>query len=561
MTTSKRTEKAKRKVTKAPETIRGLFARELRIFGESLGSVRCEEIEGPDPSWQMRPVEWIENRLGLLELYDKQVEIIEAFRDCRRVAVRSNNKAGKSTIFAAVALWYVSCFDRARVILMANVEKQVGGAVYYEIARLWKNSGRCRACWIADPRGPRPCPHSRVLSGAIREDPGGMARTGIKYPDGREIVGFSGGEAEAVAGLSSPNLLILFDEASGTHFDRLYEGVVGNLAGGGRLGIISNPTRPRGKFYDIFHSGQTVYRCLHVSAFDSPNVKQGRRVIEGLAEQGFIDDAREEFGERHPFYRARVLGEFTEAEEGAIFLTEDIEAAQERDASTPWEGPLRIGIDVAGEKGTGDEIGFAFRRGKKVQVYTRRGLSADGIVAESIGIMAEHKKPGEEIRVMLDVEGEPGSKALGAFQAYLESHRNPQTGDTPFTVVQVRASERAQRDPKTYDRVRDELVANLADWMREGGALPKDGKLAAELVTFRWVPHHSGRTKLIGKDKIREIINRSPDRADAVALACWEFGTIGAVAAGDNNAQPDPYEERPDRVFDPYSAERAFRQR
>lgn len=559
MTTSKRTEKARRRAPVEADSVRELFAREMRILGEQLGSVRCIDPLWPDPAWQDRPIEWVETFLGI-DLYDRQREILEACHDHRRVAVRSNNKAGKTTVLAAGVLWFAYSFHRARAILMADTEKQVGGALYHEIRRLYAGSGRCLPCSRRAPNGPRPCPHSRILDGVKREDPGTMARTGLKFEDGREIVGFSGGEAEAVAGLSSPNLLVVFDEASGRNFDRVYEGIVGNMAGGGRLWIISNPTRTRGQFHAIFHSSSSVYHCLHVSAFDSPNVKAGRTVVAGLADQQFIDDAREEFGERSPFYRARVLGEFPEAEEGAIFTLEDLEAAVERDEKAKADGPLRVGVDVAGETGTGDESAFAVRRGPKIlALHARRGLTPDGHVAEVLGIIANFGNRAEKPRVLIDIEGEPGAKVWGAFLAYVEGHRNPQTGEPPFELVGVRASERAQREPKTYDRVRDELVGCLAAWVRDGGALPKDGKLAAELVTLRWIPHPSGRTKLLGKDKIREIIGRSPDRADAVALCTWEFGTIGAVAAATSSPQPDAHEARTDRVFDPYGADRAFR--
>ncbi len=119
--------------------------------------------------------------------------------------------------------------------------------------------------------------------------------------------------------------------------------------------------------------------------------------------------------------------------------------------------------------------------------------------------------------------------------------------DKAFTVVGIRASDRAHREPHLYDRMRDELLANLANWLIDGGAIPEDTKLAAELHAPEWTQTITGRLKATPKDEIRKKLGRSPDRGDAVALAVWEPSGIAArVAETRTSPAPPP-------ALDPYS--------
>ena len=123
-----------------------------------------------------------------------------------------------------------------------------------------------------------------------------------------------------------------------------------------------------------------------------------------------------------------------------------------------------------------------------------------------------------EVVVVVDRGGEAGAKVWATLIAYKQIHWQA----PPFELIGVDSSRPAQRDPKAYKRVRDELVANLADWVRSGGGLPEDAKLAAELNEFRWTEQRIGSAnQLVDKRTMRERLGRSPDRADAVALSCW----------------------------------------
>ena len=482
---------------------------------------------GSWPSEQYRedPVGFFRNVLGF-EPWEKQIAIAEMVRDAKRdgkrVAVSSGHKVGKSTICGALALWFYCCFVGARVVLTASTARQVDGIIWREVRMLLAHHGRCVACKSENierrAQGrqpiPRPCPHSALIDG----EPGDMARTGLVAPDFREIKGFTAKEAEAVAGVSGANLLYLCDEASGIPAT-IFEAIEGNRAGGATSVLIGNPTRLAGEFFEAFHvKKDRFYRTMQVSSEQTPNVLAGRIVVPGLATKDWVDEKREEWGEESAIYSVRVKGEFPKAEVGAVFPLATIEESKLRWSETKGEGALCIGIDPSGKGPHSDESGFAARVGLLARkVYARRGLSEDGHLVEALGLVSTLRERNQEVRIIIDREGEIGAKVWGVFVSYLADKQH--AGE--FVLVGVRASERATRDGKTYDRVRDELVANLADWMREGGAIPEESKLEADLNAFRWVGHISGRNKLADKDEMRADLGRSPDRADALALAVW----------------------------------------
>lgn len=555
MTTSTAFEVLERRVGRPRKTERerGYFAYELSAH------IRAAIVQQtmacfPSDEYQARPVEFFRNVLGV-EPWSRQIEIIEAVRDHRRVAVRSGHKVSKSNSAAGIALWFYCSFRDARVIMTSATARQVEQILWRELRMMRTRSGRCTACKHEDPDGlriPVPCAHSAMIDG----EQGELARTGLKARDFREIVGFTAKDAEAMAGISGRNMLYIIDEASGVD-DAIFEAIEGNRAGGARIIMFGNPTRNEGEFYEAFHGKASHYKCLTVSSEETPNVIQGRVVVPGLATREFIDEKREEWGENSPLYLIRIKGQHALAEEGRIFNVHLIRAAEERWADTPDAGRLFIGLDPAGESGSGDETVLSARRGmKQIFVRVQRGLNTDQHLTFVIDVLSRLRLPRETPVVVLDREGSIGSALFGTLRNYAETTRT-------FDVVGVRASDKAVRRPHVYDRMRDELAANLEQWFRDGGAIIEDAKLAAELHSFEWKQAVNGRFKLTPKDQIRKKLGRSPDRYDALALSAWEplslREDIPASAAQQQVAARDAYAGHAARTFDPYAGANAWK--
>lgn len=502
------------------------------------------KIRFPSPRYRADPVAFFREILGV-EPWEKQVEIIESVRDHQRTAVKSGHKVSKSHSAGGTALCHYCSYDDARVVMSSTTSRQVDQILWRELRMMIARGGRCIACKIADSEGrriARPCPHSALIEGKLGE----LARTGLKSEDFREIFGFTAREAEAVAGISGANLLYIIDEASGVP-EEIYEAIEGNRAGGARILLLSNPTKTKGEFYEAFHSKKRTpenprgYNCITVSSAETPNVKQRRVVIPGLATYEWIEEKKQEWGEQSPLYKIRVEGEFAKNEDGKIFSVHTIAEAEKRwriecvtcegsglvrsmrcvdCAGTGYplpEGRLFIGLDPAGASGQGDESVFAPRRGmKSLELIPARGLTDDGHLAQIRRLVKMYRRPAELPVVVIDREGPIGSSLFGRMRAHVETYPGE------FEVVGVRTSDRAMRDPKMYDRARDELTANLEQWIRDGGAIPEDAKLAAEMHELEWITQVNGRLKVTHKDVVKKALGRSPDRYDALALSVWE---------------------------------------
>jgi phage terminase large subunit len=498
---------------KAATSIGGALAARLRARLLETGAAEAA-FAWPSPKYQADPLAFGREVLGV-ELWDRQVEILEAVRDHQFVAVRGGRKVGKDFALAILALWFFCSYPKARVRFTAVRMEQVEDVFWLQIRQLLAEHGRCVACKALDPHGPRPCPHSHL----IPEEPGIKAGTGLRSADFREIVGMTTRTAEGAAGLSGTHQLNIADEASAVE-DFFFETIMGNMGGCivGRLALISNPTRNHGEFWRAFHDKSSHYHPIHISSRTSPNVLAGRLVVPGLATREWIETMTEKYREGSDFVRIHVDGDFAQSEAGTIFSIHDIEEAQKRWPTAPSDGPLFIGVDVAGESGTGDESAFAARRDQKIlSLHTRIGLSPEAHLIEVLGLVAKWGGD-KETTVVIDKGGEAGAKVWGTFVAHHEQNWK----DARFKIVGVRSSDKALRDAKSYDKVRDELVANLADWVHDGGGIPEDARLAVELNAFRWQEQRlDTRNKLVDKIKMRGQIGRSPDRADAVALSVW----------------------------------------
>lgn len=499
----------------------------------------------PSPLYRDRPVDFFHEVLGI-EPWSKQIDVINAVRDHKRVAVASGHKIGKSNLAAGVALWFFCSFSDARVVMTSTTSRQVDQILWRELRMLRARSGRCIQCKHEDPealRIPRPCPHSTLIEG----EQGELARTGLKTPDFREVVGFTAREAEAVAGISGRHLLYVVDEASGVD-DEIFTAIEGNRAGGARILLLGNPTRNEGEFFNAFYSKKHLYVSFRISSEETPNVVSGDdELIPGLATREWIEEKKQEWGEGSPLYSVRVQGKHALSEEGRIFNLHLIAQAEHRWHDMPDAGRLSIGLDPAGESGRGDETMFCPRRGlKSYRMRPFRGLTPEQHVATALHIIKELGLPREVPVIVVDREGPIGIKVYRLLLDYLDTHPHA------FDVVGVRSSDGAQRQPMEYDRLRDELAANLYAWFCDGGSIVEDVKLEAELHVWEWSVTVRGKRKIQLKEKVRKELGRSPDRYDALALACWEELSLRDRLPAADAAPADNYYA--EATMDPYKA-------
>lgn len=446
--------------------------------------------------------------------WSRQEELLRTVAGYPRVAVRSGHKVSKSCSAAILALWWVATRPGGRCIVTAPSGHQIRDIFWKELT---KQHRRARA----------------EIGGTLHRVPD----RGLQFADGREVLGFSTDEPEKMSGISGENLLFIVDEASGVD-EAIFEAIDGNRAGGGRIVMFSNPTKTSGYFYEAFTRRAEHWTLLHISSEESPNVAAGRAVVPGLATREWIEEKREEYGADSAQYFVRVRGDFPTHADNGIIGVSLVEESQKRwhalgdplarfkDSALARANVLHLGVDVA--RFGGDESVIFLRRGNLViGPYCYRGLDSVDLAGRVMAIALEHRARhlmrrsrdenfgldeeyfAEEVPVVaVDVIG-IGS---GVFDALKRDKR--------VQAIAVDVSTSPPNDD--YARLRDFLWFSIREWLKAGGAIPLDAKLTAELVAPTYSFTVAQQIQVESKDEMRKKLKRSPDRADALALAIYE---------------------------------------
>lgn len=499
-----------------------------------------------------------------------QVEILEAIRDHDKVAVRSGHKVSKSLSAAGISLWWIYTRTDGRVTLTAPASHQVESILWPEVRLLHKGEhpGRRRGA----PR--------RELPGVLHLD----CRAGLVLRDGWGVWGLTTDTPERMSGKSGSRQLFIVDEASG-YPEEIFTSVFGNLAGGGKVLFISNPTRTSGTFFDVFHGKGSGWKLIWISSTSTPNFHGGR--VDGLATPEWDQWAREHWGgPGAPLYDVRVLGKFPSQADNAVIALDLVEVAisrwqqeqsnksvlvrgSEGDLYTVefvddrWmctckdfqfrgherpckhiaealrgadaEGELDLGVDVARE-GDDESILCAVRGSRCIEIEAvQLDRSPEAIplghqVGESAARMARRlARPSDHFRprIKIDVVG-VGSSVVD----YLLEHYRDEfeiigvnvgaSADPTLVVVPSTDGKPALTAKDVYRNLRAQVWFGVRDWLKAGGQIPPDEKLRGELVAPTFRFIERGRIAVQEKSELKKTLRRSPDRADALGLAVYD---------------------------------------
>ena len=317
---------------------------------------RCQD----DPAFFFRHV------LGWTP-WAKQAEIARAVAEAvrgagpRRVAVRSGNGVGKTALAARLMLWALQSHPSSVVVTTAPTQRQV-------TELLWREA---RSAYY----------RARVPLGGVFYE--GQPRW--DFGPRRYAIGVSPEHTrpEAFQGFHADLIVFLVDEASGVPAAH-WEAIKGSLlAGNAAVLAIGNPTRLEGEFYDAFHGQAALWRRLHISAFDTPNLTGGD--VPGLVTPAAVAEAARDWGEESPLYQIRVLGEFPSAASHQLIRFEWTEQAAEAPSAG---GGFALGVDVA--RSGEDETAAVLLEGNRLARLQRwLGQNTMRTVAEIKGLVDE----------------------------------------------------------------------------------------------------------------------------------------------------------------------------
>ena len=468
-------------------------------------------------SWAFNVPKFAYDVFGI-EAWDRQAEMMQSPLHGDHFCWKTGHKTGKSMTVAIIALWWALTRTNARVGITSSSFLQVKKIIWREIKRLYSMS-------------------KAPIGGKMHDDP----RSGLVFSDGNEIFGFSTTDKERAAGFSSPHNLFLIDEASGRGVEVVYDALEGNIAGGGAIGMFGNPTRTAGTFFEAFSSSKSIWYAGTISSEETPNVKQGKVIVPGLATRPWIEMRKKEWGPEHPLYKIRVAGEFPRYSDNNIIPYYLVDEAQLRWRTWNTEedvrrgngefsilrkvhGDIHIGVDVA-KYGQDSSIIQVVRGPYAMMPKSFYGLDGVELAKEILDIcdqIRSHNSFHESmvrIRVKIDIIGEGGS-------CWDQLKHNDRTKmlNVKVVPVDVRKSNES-KSPMVYKDLNTEIIFGIREWMESGGYLPDDDVLVQELLFPTYIIDEKGRfCRVFNKKEERkpENLGRSPDRRDALAYALFE---------------------------------------
>lgn len=460
-----------------------------------------------DPSWYLREVlRW--------DPWEKQIEIIEAIRDYRKVAVKSCHDSGKTAIAARIVPWFMCAFPPATVPTTAPGWRQVKELLWREIHRAYRES----------ELGPLP------LGGTLLD-------TKLEWTPNCFAIGLSTNDPLKFLGFHNINILFIADEAPGVEQD------VFNAAGtiltseNARELLIGNPYEASGHFYDAFHGLRALYKTISISAFDTPNFTAfgitlddirndtWERKITGplprpyLITPRWVRDKWLEWtsggeAENQPLWMVQVLGEFPEVAADQLVPLSWVERAIVREIAVPAGTAEILGVDVA-------------RFGDDKTVICAR----EGSVAKSFESYWHQDTMVTAGRIIEALKAR-GAKGVNVDQDGLGAGVVDRLKELGYPVVGISAAGSAY-DKARFKNRRSELWWGLRERFRLGDIqIPRDEQVIQQLVGMKYEITSAGQIEVETKEEMKKRGLKSPDQADALMLAF--AGDITTSKAGDD---------------------------
>lgn len=472
---------------------------------------------------------------------DDVIKVFQSVRDNPVTIARSANATGKTHAAARIAVWFYKVFEDAQVYTtaappLANLQRL-----------LWGEMGGLIN------KHPPLFEGDRSVTLHIERNPQSFI-TGVTIP----MAGTATQREAKFSGKHAPHLLFIIDEGDAIP-DEVYTGIESCMSGGhARLLIMFNPRHEAGPVYRMERDG--LGHVTELSAFRHPNVVMGEDVIVGAVDRQktlrrinewtrplagdekpdnecFNVDVECPFligeigyslrGDAHPplpagwrkvinpafFYM--VLGLYSPLSEMQLISRSWISNARARWDSyvaangerPPANTTAIMGQDVA-EFGKDQNV-VCFRYGGWTAPFIAwSGMDPDASATKGADFYQAHNVHLANV----DATGVGAGVAPRMSRLGCNAHS-----------IKVASSPTYETELGEFAILRDQLWWSVREWLRTdpGAMLPPDETLLEELVTPTY-DITSGRVRVMSKDMMRDLLKRSPDRADALCLTFAE---------------------------------------
>ncbi len=396
------------------------------------------------------------------------------FEPCQ-IARASGHGVGKSAGIGMVIDWATDTCEDTRIICTANTEPQLRTKTVPECTK-WRRLSLTADWWK---------PTATAIFSAQRKHEKSWRADFMPWTKDR---------SEAFAGLHNEGkrLVVIYDEASAID-DIIWEVTEGALTDEYTEIIwiaFGNPTRNVGRFRECFRKHKKYWNTGHIDSRD----------VEGTNKKLF-KRWEKQYGEDSDFFRVRCKGQFPEQSLYQLFSTKDVDKAWGRHLREEQYNfaPKILVCDPAWE---GDD---------KMIIALRQGLYFQ--------ILEEHPKNDNDMQVanrLARLEDELEADAVnidGGFGTGIVS--GGRTLGRAWNIIWFSApSSRTDCLNKRAD-----MYLEARDWLKAGGAIPKDQEMYDEMIAAETIARMDGKFQIPPKADVKEILGWSPNKLDALGLS------------------------------------------
>lgn len=442
-------------------------------FAFPWGEPRNPVTGGPNPlAKHSGPREWQVNILK--DIRDHLQDPMTRHQPCQ-VAVASGHGIGKSALIGMIIKWAMDTCADTRIVCTSNTDTQLKSKTVPEVTKWTKTA--ITSDWFI--------PTATAIYSSDSEHQKSWRC---------DFVPWSKDNSEAFAGLHNQGkrIVVIFDEASGID-DTIWEVTEGALTDEDTEIIwiaFGNPTRNIGRFRECFRRFKKFWKTYNIDSRDVPGTNKT-----------FFSRLVDQYGEDSDIVKIRVKGQFPSQSARQLFNEKVLDEARGKHLRPEqYEfAPKVISVDPAWEGDDAMIIGM--RQGLFYQEMFELPKNDNDI--EVAQLIARLEDEHEADAVFID-----GGYGTGIVSAGRTMGRNWQL---------VWFSGKSGRLDCFNKRA--EIYMECSDWLKMGGAIPKDQELYDEMISIETVPTLDGKYKLPPKEEIKEMIGRSPNKIDCLAIS------------------------------------------
>jgi len=435
--------------------------------------------------WKDRPDIFVEEVFGAKpDLW--QQKILQAFPTQQRIALKACRGPGKTCVLAWLAWNFLLTRPHPKIVATSITADNLSDNLWSEMA-LWQSRSPLLKEMFTYTK-------TRIFSKEHPETWWMSARPWSKSANAEE-------QGNTLAGLHADYALCLADESGGIP-EAVMASVDAMLSScvEGHIVQAGNPTHLSGPLYNACTRDRHLWHVVEISSAPGDPNRTPRVKIEWANEQ------IQKYGIDSPWVLVNVFGQFPPTSFNALISVEEVEDAMKRlYAEQDYQNhPKVLGVDVARDGGDSSVI------------FPRQGLQTFKPMQfrnihgpEGAGHAARKYRQWQADAIMVDATGGTGSSWIDQLMLL---------GIPPISVQFA-----GKASNERYANKRSEMIFELVEWIKRGGALYPVKELVAELTQSTYT-FKGDKMILEPKDLLKAKIGRSPDFLDA--LACTFHSTV-----------------------------------